>query len=364
MNYKSGILSFFLTGLGQFRNGSLVKGLVFMFVPFLALLAAQLGWLGTFSGMLSFIGLFLVWKVTCIIDALRNKQNSKVWYNKPIVLGLILAFWFCVPLFGLIKEFRKYSTYGAYRVPTSSMKSTLYIGDCFISKNVSPDEINRGDLSVFIYPDNFSDQEVHYIKRCMALPGDKFEIADSRAVVNGQGELLSTLYQNSYEVQTSSFLNKEELNDMGIEEFELSATEGTYLIYCTPSQAKQVENNYKVISVVHSIESIPSYIKLFGNSEWNVDNYGPIVVPKKGEAIALSDSTRSLYANLILGEGGQVYKSSYTFKKDYFFMLGDNRKRSADSRYWGFVPAENIVSKPLYLYWSKDKSRIGLDLTK
>ena len=151
---------------------------------------------------------------------------------------------------------------------------------------------------------------------------------------------------------------------MGIEEFEMSATEGTYLIYCTPSQAKQVKNNDKVISVIKITESVPSSIRLFGNHEWTADNYGPIVIPKKGETITLSDSTRSLYTSVIKGEGGELASDNYTFKKDYFFMLGDNRKRSADSRYWGFVPEENIVSKPLYLYWSKDKSRIGLDLTK
>jgi signal peptidase I len=364
MNYKSGLLSLMLTGLGQLRNGSLKKGLVFMFAPFLAVVILEIGLLDYFYGIMTFLSLFLIWKIVCIIDAVRNDKAKHTAFAKPWVLILIYVLWLSISFFITSKEFRQSLPYVAYSVPTSSMQSTLYIGDCFISKKVQPEEIKRGDMSVFIYPAGYMDEEVTYIKRCVALPGDKLEILGGKVFLNAEAEKRVSTYQTSYTLKTHSPLSPLEIETLGILEYEKSAIENEYVIHCTEGQSVELSKVKKVskVELIYEQGSDPMMYPYSLQKEWNADNYGPFVIPQRGFKITLNDSMLGLYEKVILDEGGSIDNSTYTFTKDYFFMLGDNRKRSADSRYWGFVPEENIISKPLYIYWAKDKSRIGMDL--
>ena len=104
--------------------------------------------------------------------------------------------------------------------------------------------------------------------------------------------------------------------------------------------------------------------------KWNADNFGTLYVPKKGETISLDDINIELYKDIILDNenitltDGQFYMESkliskYTFQQDYYFVLGNNRHNAYDSRYWGFVPEDEILGKVNYIYWSKEKDKIG-----
>src|SRR5260221_341869 len=107
------------------------------------------------------------------------------------------------------------------------------------------------------------------------------------------------------------------------------------------------------------------------NLNWNADFYGPIYIPKKGDKIELTDKNIDLYLKCIEFENGSIEKdnsglkingqtmSTYVFKEDYYFMMGDNRHNSLDSRYWGLLPQELVIGKAMYLYWGRTRDRIG-----
>lgn len=245
----------------------------------------------------------------------------------------------------LIVLFIKSSFIEASMVPTPSMENTILAGDFLIVNkfiyggstpryipftNVRLPFINipgisepeRFDILVFEYPgerDQFHNEEVvHYVKRCIGIPGDKIKIVDRVVYINGE------------ELKIPSHINY--MKDSP-----------------TPNGA------------------VESYIFPKGKS-WNADNYGELTVPKTGDVINLTINNIDEWETLIEREleretvtivGNKIYidgkeSDSYTIKKDYYFMMGDNRDNSLDSRYWGFVSRDRIVGTPLVILWSVD----------
>ena len=234
----------------------------------------------------------------------------------------------------------------AFRIPSGSMENTLLAGDFvlvnkFIYGARTPETIpftsihlpvvtlpalsvpKIGDVIVFRYPGDRDEihplESVDYVKRCIGAPGDTLEIEDKIVFVNGRALSL-------------------------------------------PSSAKD-----------GSAGSCPRGVsddRIFpAGARFNPDNYGPIVIPRKGMIVPLSGKTIQLWRMLIMREGHSVGSgtsdtalidgvptSQYRIEKNYYFVLGDNRSNSLDSRFWGFVPEEMIIGKAMLVYWSFDQS--------
>jgi signal peptidase I len=231
---------------------------------------------------------------------------------------------------------------GPYRIPSGSMEKTLLIGDyLFVNQflygvktppNVPLTDIHLprvtlfpalrspkgGDIVVFVYPGDRdqlqSDEVTYYVKRCVGTPGDTIEVRNKDLYVNNE---------KFYRPDSMQFLNPVPIP----------------------------KTNYFPNMFPHGVR-------------WNPDNYGPLRIPKKGDVVQLNAQDYDAWSVFIKREGHEtafrnntVYiddkpATSYTVERNYYFMMGDNRDNSEDSRFWGFVPDENIVGEPMFLYWS------------
>jgi len=260
-----------------------------------------------------------------------KKKKSKIQeYFDALVYAAVAAF--------IIKIF----LFEAYRIPTGSMENTLLVGDFLLvtkftygattPRNIPFTNVRLpyvklpgfkdpklGDIIVFDFPGEREQVEspevLNYIKRCVGLPGDTIKIVNR------------VLYNN-----------------------------GT--IFPNPTQSKFI-GNLQPPTVTNPRIFPPG-------SGYNEDNYGPIRVPKTGDIIKIDTmtfqrwktfvlregSTIELKGNKVYVDGSELVNGDYTVKRDYLFMMGDNRNNSLDSRYWGFMPVENVVGEALVIYWS------------
>jgi signal peptidase I len=240
---------------------------------------------------------------------------------------------------GLVALILKIIFVEAYRIPTGSMENTLLVGDFllvnkFVYGATTPRSIpfteirvpffrfpalkdpKRGDVVVFDFPGNTNElrsrEVINYIKRLVGEPGDTVQIINK------------TLYVNSKE-------------------------------FPNPPDSKFSENI-----------SSSTYTDIFPKGmPWNDDNYGPVVVPKKDDVIKITPDNLNQWKTFIQREGHSIRltadnkifideteNSSYKVEKNYYFMMGDNRNNSSDSRYWGFMPEDNIIGEAMIIYWS------------
>ncbi len=220
------------------------------------------------------------------------------------------------------------------------------------------------------------DKRENYIKRCVAIAGDEIEIKSGNLYVNGKPQEVVGKKQFMYFVETNGNLAYSDLRnlDISVEDIANSQTgeSNKFLLPLNDENYSALKNNPAIKSIEkYEAEKAKWSIDIFPhhpNFAWNEDNFGPLWIPKKGETVKLTIENLPLYHRVIdlYEENELVVKgdkiiingkevTEYTFKMDYFFMMGDNRHNSADSRFWGFVPEDHVVGKAVFIWLSTDK---------
>ncbi|MCU0394049.1 MAG: signal peptidase I [Thermoflexibacter sp.] len=347
-------------------------------------------------------------------DTQQNTKTEKTIKKKSALREWVDAIVFAVIAATIIRWF----LIEAFTIPTPSMEKSLLVGDfLFVSKfhygartpqtplqlplthqkiwgtelpsyldwiqlpmfrfpGIS--EIKNNDVVVFNYPpeDNYpTDLKTNYIKRCIGIAGDVIEIKNRQVFVNGKEASNPPLMQSSYEIKPpkNTVINERVFKRYDITD-HYATNLGSYIIQTTPATLQEFKQ--KETEIIKDIVQITSDKGTYSEQvfpmaegfDWSIDNFGPLEIPKKGNKISIDKRNLAIYGKAIthydgnknaeikdgklLIDGKEV--KEYTFQQNYYFMMGDNRHNSQDSRIWGFVPEDHILGKGLLVWWSID----------